>query len=269
MSGGGGAQTVKTEPPAFQLPFLQQLLSGAGQAFGGGQLGQVAGFDPAQIAGQQGLMNFAGGRGGEFATGVMDAFTNFLANAGNVEANPALQGFLEAAIRPVERQLTEGLLPAIRGGAQGAGQVGSSRQGIAEGLAIGRGQETTGDITSRIINQAFQTGQESLARGFALAPTVFGLGTAPANIMEAVGGVRQLQAQRELDQPFNALQQFQQLIGGQFGGTTTQPGPESNKALSALGGAAAGASIGAKVGAGGGPIGAGWGAAIGALIGLI
>ncbi len=271
MSGGGksgGEQVTRVEPPAFQLPFLQQLFQGAGQQFEGGNLSRVAGFTPLQQQGQQGLVDFAGGQGQQVADTTTQAFLNLMQNALNPEQNAALPGFIQAAIRPVETALMERILPGIRSGATATGNIGSTRQGIAEGQAIRGFEQTTGDITSRILNNAFNQGLSALTKGFALAPTVLGVGQAPANIQEAVGTAQQRQEQIELDQPFTELGRFKSLItGGIPGRTTTAPGATRPSRLqSAAGGALVGASIGAKFK---NPAVAGWGAAIGGVLGLV
>ena len=263
-SGSNDPQVTTVEPPSFQLPFLEQLFAGAGQQFEQGNLAQVAGFSPQQSKGQQGLLDFAGGPGQQIADTTTQAFLNLMQNALNPEQNAALPGFIQAAIRPVEESLLERVLPNIRSGATATGNIGSSRQGIAEGQAIRGFSDTAGDITSRILNNAFNQGMSALTKGFALAPTVLGVGQAPANIQEAVGTVRQQQTQARLDQPFTELARFKSLItGGVIGGTTTGPGARDPSRLqSAAGGAMAGAAIG-------GTTGGVWGAAIGAIIGLM
>ena len=264
--GGGSSKVQRVEPPTIQEPFLKQLFQSAGDAFSSGQLGQVAGFDPAQVQGQQGLLDFASGTGADIAKSTTDAFLNLIQNALNPEQNAALPGFIQSAIRPVEESLLERILPNIRGEAVATGNVGGSRQGIAEGQAIRGFSDTAGDITSRILNNAFNQGLNALTKSFALAPTVAGVAQLPANIQDAVGAVRQGQTQRELDQPATELAQFKSLIGGNFGSVTTEEGAKQSKALTAAGGALAGATIGTQIAPG---IGTAWGAAIGAVIGLL
>ena len=264
---GNGTQVTTVEPPAFQKPFLEQLFAGAGQQFEQGNLARVAGFDPLQSKGQQGLLEFAGGTGADIAKSTTDAFLNLVQNALNPEQNAALPGFIQAAIRPVEESLTERILPGIRSGATLTGNIGSTRQGIAEGQAIRGFSDTAGDITSRIMNNAFNQGLDALIKSFALAPTVAGVGQLPSNIQEAVGAVRQSQTQERLDEPFTELARFKSLLGGAAGKTITQPGAKDpSKATSMVGGAMAGASIGGSMGGG---YGAAWGAAIGAVFGLL
>lgn len=106
------------------------------------------------------------GYGNSGAIQAGNAFTGSAAqqlyNAGNFNNNPAFQAALQSAIRPVTQQYQETVLPSIRQGAQEAGQMGGSRQGIAEGLAARGYQDTVGDISANMGNQAYAQGLQAL-----------------------------------------------------------------------------------------------------------
>jgi hypothetical protein len=72
--------------------------------------------------------------------------------------NPALQSYMAAATRPISENLLYNVLPNVRSGAAGAGQYGSSRQGIAEALAANKAFQEMGDVSANIANQGYQTG---------------------------------------------------------------------------------------------------------------
>lgn len=67
------------------------------------------------------------------------------------------------AQRRLGEQFNEQVLPGIRGGAMSAGQYGSSRQGIAEGLAARGLGYAMGDMSANLYNQAYQDAQNRMS----------------------------------------------------------------------------------------------------------
>lgn len=147
--------------------------------------------------------------------------------------NPALQGAINAAVRPITQQLTEEQLPALRGNAVTAGGYGGSRQGIAEGLASGRASTAIGDTSANLANAGYQAGLNALTQTFGnitaadtarygtrqgalsnlyntnvnaqlnalgLLPQTQQTALAPALATSAVGDVQQAQLQAERDE---------------------------------------------------------------------
>ena len=197
--GGGDTQTVTTRELAPQqqqlldlvLPVAEQFIQNPPSLF---PRSAVAGFDPAQSAAQQGLINTAFGPFTDFVSGAQggsQTLTNLGLPLGIAGASSLIQGlgpasgaqnFLldpntllpgtnpftaaraGAAIRPVGQALTQQALPAIRNSAIQSGQFGGSRQGIAEGLALQEFERTAGDISSNIFNQAFQSQIDAMTR---------------------------------------------------------------------------------------------------------
>jgi len=66
--------------------------------------------------------------------------------------DPGISPQLEAYQRQVQNNLQDSLLPAIQGGAGMAGQMGGSRQGVAEGLALARGNQQVTDMAANLYN---------------------------------------------------------------------------------------------------------------------
>ncbi|MFQ5741999.1 MAG: hypothetical protein ACE5HV_00240 [Acidobacteriota bacterium] len=213
-------------------------------------------FNPLQQQAQQQALGVAGGP----AQGIADQAAlaqNFL--LGPVlfpESNPALQGAIQAATRPLERTFTQQTLPNIRQGAISAGQFGGSRQGIAEGLAAQGFQQQVGDVSATLANQAFQSGLEALTRSLIFAPQTAQLGLLPSSITAGVGQQQQAQEQAFLSEeaqrflaeqiiPFATAQDVAALAFGVGGGTstTTAQGPGTStdplQAILGIGGLAA------------------------------
>lgn len=74
----------------------------------------------------------------------------------NPMKNPALEGAAQAAINPLITNFQRSVLPGIRSGAVQSGGFGSSRQGVAEGIASGDLMKSIGDVSSTFANQAFR-----------------------------------------------------------------------------------------------------------------
>lgn len=198
-----------------------------------------------------------------------------LNGAMDVNNNPYLGKAIDAAIRPITQSYTDtgGVLSQIRDGSQDAGQFGSSRQGIAEGIAAGRYANELGDVTSKMTSAAYDKGQDTFARTLMFAPEGIKAGMMPVDWLSGVGAQKealgQEQAQYASDEqmwgynsqwaPLNNLANLIYGAGSSQGTTTSQgPKPQRNRLGGATGGAMAGASVG-------GP----WGAVIGGVLGAL
>ena len=239
----------------------------------------VAGFDPSQTAGQEGALSSAGvqtdlARGG---AGASSYWTSPQAPA--VNNNPAVQGMMDRNRREVERSLMETALPTIRSGAEMTGNFGSSRQGIAEGVATGRASQALADANASTLNNAYNQNVDAQLKALGLLPQTAGVQTAGDLTTSAVGDTRQGMTQRLLDEqvgnfnydqyaPFLQSKEIMSLLSGLPGGSTTSTatGPTKNPLTGALGGAASGASLGSMVMPG---IGTGVGAGLGALLSFL
>jgi len=194
----------------YQAPYIADLYKNASSAAG---QNTVAGFDPLQTQGQNLGVSTAGALSPYITNQLQNQ--NFLASGGasNPNANPYLRGAANAAIRPIYENLNQNTIPSIRGEAAGTGNVGSSRQGIAEGLATQGAQRTAGDITSNIYSNAFGQGLGAQTQALGMAPQMAQLSLLPANILSAIGGERQGLEQRRLDNPLDNLSILAQILG--------------------------------------------------------
>jgi len=119
--------------------FDQQVFgNGAGSAAGGARgLGDVVGDFNATSAGRNFLTSGA----------LLDPRTN-----------PVLGSQIQGAIRPVFDNLQRSVLPGIRSDFLGGNMFGSSRQGIAEGLAIGDASRSALDTAANLQANNFNQG---------------------------------------------------------------------------------------------------------------
>ena len=133
---------------------------------------------------------------------------SFLTNPGILDpsSNPYLMAQGNAAISPIIQNLLNSILPGIRGDAGMAGQMGSSRQGIAEGLGIQGALSSAGSVLSNLFSNAYGQGLGALQGGLSLSPQTANLGLLPSQIYSQVG-------QQQQQQPFTGLQMFNNILG--------------------------------------------------------
>jgi len=240
---GNRTTTVVNMPPAFQIPYIKRVFSEAEKQFEApGSI--VAGFTPDQLVGQalaryaalnvipQQLDQAAGSLGFLLDPAMLDP-----------NSNPYLAGAVQATVSPLYENLVRNVLPSITSGAVATGNVGSSRQGIAQGLAISETQRRAGDATSRLLAQTYSEGLRRMLGGLQLAPSIIGLNLLPAETLSQIGLQQQKQRQAELDEPFTRLQRFASFVRNPVGSTGTRVGPplpSPNPVLSGIGGALAG-----------------------------
>lgn len=285
-SGGGDSQTQVTDLPPWQKPFVKRAFNEASDLFRNNDLeffpgSTVAERQPEELTAKRGFLDYAQGGAEQGSQALLDALQFQSTGAIDVENNPALQRAIEAAQRPTRENLLENVLPAISGGAQQAGQVGGSRQGIAEGLAISRADQTSADIASRMASDAYAQGLDAQTKSLALGPSILQAGAFPETMMARIGEAERTYEQALIDEaiqrfnfeqqaPYTELQQYMNIVGQPMGGQTTATntgGPSDTQTAVAggLSGAAAGAYIGSVVPGIGTAIGAG----VGGLIGLL
>lgn len=286
--GSGGNQNVvtKSQPPDFQLGNLNKLMSEAGKYLAGPTPtyfpgSTVAGQRPEQIAGQNQVVDYATGNLPDLTSNAIASNQFSLGAAMDPGSNPYLLATAENAAVPILRGFEQIDRPEIQNQALAAGQFGGSRQGIAEGIAGQGALDAVARNTYGLFNDAYARGQDNAIKAQAIAPSLLGAGTLPGTLVSGVGDVQQGQTQNELNDQVNRfnfdqnadlaqLQQFQNLIGGNFGGTTTSQGTaQQSSSRSPLSGALGGASLGASIGSVIPGLGTGWGAAVGGVLGLL
>ena len=207
-----------------------------------------------------------------------------MTTAMDVDNNPYLAKAVEGAIRPITQSYTDtgGVMSQIRDGSVDAGQFGSSRQGVAEGIAAGRYADAVGDVASKMYSDAYNKGQDTFARTLMFAPEALQTGMLPVNWLSGVGAQKEDLAQAMSNYESDAtmwgynsqwapINNLANLIYGagssQATSTATQPGRPRNVLGGAVGGAMTGWAAGASMGSVGGPMGAAAGAILGALMG--
>lgn len=236
--GGGDQTTTTTNTPwgpiqPYILDSLSQLSNMSGsRSYYPGQ--QVAGFTPAQMQGFDYLTGAAGNIG-DYANMFGNSLSTYLSpDFMDPNANPYMSDYVNSAIRPLTENFTQSILPSLRGGDRltGGGTYGSSRSGIAQGLAANNLENAVGDVTSRMYTDLYGQNIGAQQRAMALTPTLANLFQMPGQIMTGIGGMQQNQAQNEInanmnaynynrDQPWNDIMSILAASSGMPYGTTT------------------------------------------------
>ena len=169
-------------------------------------------------------------------------------NAPNVAQNPYIGGVADVIQKRLGRQFTENINPAIRSGAVASGQLGGSRQALAQGLAARGTQEATGDALAQLYGDAYGQGLSQQARGVGFAPAIMQAGMMPFQTIGDVGayrrGISQEALQADIDRyqfgqerPYGIADRYlaalSQTPWGEQG-TRTQPG--ASRLANAVGG---------------------------------
>lgn len=290
MSGGGGTQQVSQTTTQNLSPQQQEIMglvmpglrdfAANPPKFPSGPL--TAGFDPSQTAGQNQALDAAGGQTALGQAGAAATQRNLSSDFLNPSSNPAVQDWMKAADQPIQQNLTDSTLPALRSEFAQGGMYGSSRQGIAEGIASRGASQATGATNANIANEGYKTNVDAMMKSLGLLPQTQDALTRGAVTTSGVGDVRQAMAQGGIDEATQRqlYNQFQPLLtandlasigsglpGG--GATTVATGPKSGGLSGTLGNALGGFSLGSALFPGAGPVAGGVGAGLAALLSFL
>lgn len=283
-----GESTPQTQTTTYQLspeqnkilglamPGIEKFAASVPQRYQGST---VAGFTQPQVQGQQTALTQAGSQT-SLANDAAGASSSWLSPAAlDVMNNPGVQKQLDANRQSVTDQLLQSTLPQIRGGAEATGNFGSTRRGVAEGLASTGASKALANANASTLSDAYKTNVDAQLKALGLAPQTTQNLTTGAVTTSGVGDVQQGMEQALLNErvsnfnydqyaPFLQSQDLVSLLQGIPGGSTTSTAstPQKNPFTSALGGAMSGASLGSAIMPG---IGTGIGAGIGGLLSFL
>ena len=192
----------------------------------------------------------------------------------DVANNQYLQGAAQSVANKANDSLLNTQLPAIRTGATQAGGMysgGSSREAIAQGLAVGNTNRAVSDSIADMMFRGYNAGLSGLQGAIQSTGTVQQQQLMPYDIQAAVGGQQRAVEQAQLDEairqfytqqslPLLQAQELGALAAGMPGGAATSVAtgavPKANPLMAGLGGAMAlgpmlGGGLGGAVGGGG------------------
>lgn len=288
--GGGGSSGETTSTTTQELSPEQKKILGLATPIFTNYLKQGMGLKDLAYGGQ----TFAGPTGSETmgaemlkgtAQGALQNSTNtslsglnFLTSGQALDprTNPALQGTIDAAVRPIVDNYSNVIMPQTDAASVLSGGYGSNRLEMNKRLAGESMLRQVGDTSSQIAFQGYNQGLDSMTKAMAFGPSVQASALLPGQTMAQVGGFErgfeqaaiQDEMSRFYNQNFFPLMIAQQIAGTAFGypggstlASTQGAGGGGNSQLTgALGGAVGGAAMGTAIMPG-------WGTAAGAVMG--
>jgi hypothetical protein len=193
MDDGGSTQTTvqNNEPWSGVAPYLTQGYSDASNLYNRGAdefyPGQTyVGADPLEHQANQYRLDYAQNQLPGQIGQTQQAQASML-NAPDIDNNPYVQQLAQRTNQRLAQDFNENVMPGINSGAIAAGQMGSSRHGIAQGKAMEGLANAMGDSTSRLYSDAYQAGLNQQAKGMAFAPQTANMGYLPADTYGSAG----------------------------------------------------------------------------------
>lgn len=266
--GGGGGKTTqvqKADPWSGQQPYLKDIFGEAQKQYKELPTQFYPGktFAPMSQLEQEGLrgqLGYATGEGAEYQGMGKEALQQML----GAPESKYMEEYGGQLAQQMGQDFQDYIMPGIRSQSIGAGQLGSSRQGIAEGLAAGRQSEAMGRMRAGLMSDLYGKGLDQQARGMAYLPQIQQMGYQPGAVMQDVGAQMRGEQQKHLQDemarwqaatgmPREDLARYMGTIQGNYGGTTStsgQQGGSSGGLGGALGGAMMGASMAPMIGSG-------------------
>ena len=226
LSGGGGSGGGRSQGEMLtnSINPSQGVLPNAVDLFQRGMLAPTPSFGESTLDSITKGKELVGQYEGQFLPQVQGIFDSFGEQAG---------GIADIATATLQRQLERNTLPSIGQGALAAGMTGSSRQGIAEGLATA---EANRDITDARAKILFAGADRQL--GF--APQLAQLLGMPTQLLGQIGAQEDQIANATNEAEFQNLLRYAQLIQGFIPGATQTTTQEQKS----------GAGVGGAIGAG-------------------
>jgi hypothetical protein len=233
QSSSGG--TTRTEPPKYQLPYLQDSLQQA-QGLYRSNNPVFAPQNGSTIDALQGIGDMA--RNGSPVTSAAGNLATQTLNGGFMGANPHLDAMYNRAAMASQGQL--------------ASQFGGAGRNVDQ--SQGNRAQQLNDLATSMYGGAYDAERNRQQQTLAMSPA---LGQAQYSDLDRLLGVGQTQEgyhQQSLDAPGTALDQYIGRISGNMGQTTINTGSR-NVAGGALGGAMMGSALGPWGALGGGILG--------------
>lgn len=216
---GSKKQEQKSELsiPEFYKPYWNSAMSGAQSLYNSNQLAPVVGMSDATKTGLDSQLSLANNLQGTVLPKAQESFMSLLNS--NLVGSNELNNAITAASNPVMRNLERYAVPQTQDAALAAGQFGSSRQGIAEGLARSDANQQILDMGSQMSWGALQQDQQNKQFANSNLPAFIAAMQIPANLQMQVGGIQEGYQQEAADAPMNNLLKYFQLVQSMNPGT--------------------------------------------------
>lgn len=301
--GGNTSTVTKSDPWSGQQPYLSDVFGNAQNVFTQQMQGQnsVAGFTPQQQQAMGATQNVANATNVGNSAAVNNAAGNYTTNLlngsylnsnpgnaafsqfanGSMNNNPYMQGMANAAADSITRNYQTATAPQTTSQMEGAGRYGSgammnaqsqNQQNLATQLGNSMNNLYGGMYQTNMANQLqgaqglssnYNTASQQQLAGSANAPNIVNSVNGAISNLYNMGGNQQALNQSQINAPWQLLNNYSNLIQGQYGGqTSTQQPYYTNQMAGAMGGAMGGAALGSMLSSG-----SNYGTGAGALLG--
>jgi hypothetical protein len=217
MSKGGQKQTTTTEPPKYQLPYLQQGLSEAQKQYGYGS--PVTPFSPASSQAQTMVQNRA--TNGDPTIGAANDYVQKSLSGGFLGSNPYLDSTFNQAALATQNQL--------------ASQFGGAGRNVAASQGL-RSQQLN-DLATQIYGGNYANERNLMQGTLGYAQPLGNQAYTDAAALSGVGAAQEAKTQEQYDAPGRALDQYLGRIRGTDYGSSQTTKTPSNPLAGAAGGA--------------------------------
>lgn len=232
---GSSKQTQKNEVsiPEEYKPYFNSVLGSAQSLFNDGGFANIVGMSDATRSGLDSNLGLADYLEGTLLPQVNSSYASLLNS--DLVNSPELQSVIQSAVRPVQQQLERYTLPTTQDAATMAGQGGSSRQGIAEGLARSEANTTMADVGSNLSYNALLQDQQNKQFAQSNLQNLIASLQTPANLRTGVGGIEEGYEQEAANSEMENLMRYAQIVA-MFnpGSNTTSTGTSNQSTFSKL-----------------------------------
>jgi hypothetical protein len=237
-SKSGGNQTTRTEPPKYQLPYLERGLGYAQDQYS--RTGSIPNVAPLSSESTQALDHITQRANYNPITGAQQDLATKTMQGGFLGSNPYLDATFNKAALATQNQL--------------ASQFAGSGRNVeaSEGL---RSQQLN-DLATQVYGGAYENERNRQNQVLGMSPQLQQGAYADYDRLAGVGASREGYQQELLDAPGQALDQYLNRVSGNMGQTLINSGSR-NRGAGVLGGGMMGAQMGGQFGP--------WGSLIGGI----
>ncbi len=248
----GGSRTTRTEPWDEQKPFLQRGMQRAETLYAANPLGPdyysgptLAGFDPASQAAQRATIGYAMGPRPAALQGAAE--TSLVRGLSGEVNTDVFNPMIDALGSKMKTQLEGKVLPGIRQNLVQYQPGGGSRGDIVQANAIAAANQQMLNKAAEMYTGAYGAAQQRVPQAMGQYQSIMSAPLGLYGAVDQVGEQRRQMAQDAIDRdiaryeyealaPQHALQSYMSGVSGDWGSSTTTPGPSTLSTIGQLAG---------------------------------
>lgn len=226
-------EAARLQPWAPAEPYMKDFMADAEDLYNRGGFSPQT--NPLELLGRENTLGYAEGR----LPNLIDAAQSSWLSGLDPGLNPYVPQMIQAAQNDLTQDYLRNIMPAISDRAQATGGYGGSRQGVAQGIASEGLLEAHGDVSARLLGDAFDSSLAHTRAAWNAAPSMMNAGFMPSDAEMAMGEKYQDDARR----PGENLAGYGQVMNPFFrmsGGPANAYSPASSPVAAGVGGALTG-----------------------------